>query len=504
MVTNKIGNMIANNKMEKLLYVWMLIIATVTSSCSSDIIEGNVEGNHNDNLKYEVCVTTGCLTRSKSDNKTSWQDGDYIFVSIDASKSNLCKLSFDGRKWNVEALNNAVSWQNSGTLNAVYADEMSITDGEITTFGDILYTKSGSYTKQNGVVRINLDMNQRPVAKIKITGIPDGFWIEGLREYTDLDISTMTWKQTSSNGVNCSESEESNTKCFYGALSSTSGDTKIRLVNSDGLYYEKTFSNKSANAGDYISINSISDWNTNIYNGHDYVDLGLPSGTKWATMNVGATKQTECGMFVAWGEIEGAKQTGKSYEWEGKLDFDSDHYKFYKSFTDKVLVDGFEETRTYKGYTKYVLVSSYGYDGFIDKKNELDKDDDIAHVSWGGGWRIPTALQMEELTKQCTWTYGELDGQKGYKVVGLNNKWIFLPEGGYCQGSKYRYIVSGDELLAGYTGGGPYYVPSKFSGCRYWTRTLYDSSWSYFLAGEGLTAVMGGREKGFNVRPVCY
>lgn len=495
--------MTANNSM-KVLYVWMLIIAIIISACSSDNIEGSVDINNNDKLQYEVKITSDCLSRAKSDNKTSWQDGDIIYVSIDASKSNLCKLSFEDDKWKVENITNSLSWRDSGTLNAVYADKMEIADAAVTTFGDILYTKSGSYTKQNGVVRINLNMNQRPVAKIKITGIHDGFWIEGLREYTNLDISTMTWKQTSSNGLNCSEKEDENTKTFYGTLPTTSGNTKIKLINNDGLYYEKTFSNKSINMGDYICISSLNGWNTNIYNGHDYVDLGLPSGTKWATMNVGATKPTESGVFVAWGELEGARCIGNYYEWEGKLDFETDNYKYYVSTTDINVVDGFEEIRTYSGYTKYVLDSAYGYKGLVDRKDELDIEDDVAHVTWGGGWRIPTVQQMDELIKYCTWSYGKLDGQDGYKVVGANGNWIFLVSGGYCRGKKNRYIVSGDELIAGNVGGGPYYVPSKFPGSCYWSRNLYETSAPYFLSGNSIGMMSGDRYWGMNIRPVCF
>lgn len=498
-----------NNNMKKILYMWVLFAAAIISACSSNNLGENVGVNEDEALKYEINVTTSCLTRSMSDNKISWQDGDFIFVSIDASKSNLCKLSFEGDKWKVENISSPVTWQNSGTLNAVYADKMEISGEEITTFGDILYTKSGSYTKQNGVVRINLDMNQRPVAKIKITGIPDGFWIEGLREYTELDISTMTWKQTSSNGVKCSESEEGNIKTFYGTLPSSSGNTKIKLVNSDGLYFENTFGNKTINMGDYICINSISDWSTNLYNGHDYVDLGLPSGTKWASMNVGANKQTDYGIFVSWGELEGARNIGQPYEWEGKLDFTQETYKYYKSSTEKTIIDGFEETKTYSGYTKYVLKGDgrheYGFKGFIDEKDELDKEDDLAHVSWGGGWRIPTGEQMYELTKYCTWTYGKLDGQNGYKIVGSNGNWIFLPSGGYCHGTKFHYILSGEELMGGYTGGGPYYGPNRDSGCYYWTRTLYkESSYAWDLSGNSLSTWMGYRYYGMNIRPVCY
>lgn len=117
--------------------------------------------------------------------------------------------------------------------------------------------------------------------------------------------------------------------------------------------------------------------------GHDFVDLGLPSGTKWATCNVGATKPEEVGNFYAWGEVE------------PKDNYDCSTYKY-----------GYSECTV----TKYKI----GYNE--DNKRVLDLEDDAAYVNWGGKWRMPTKAQLEELVSQCytvvDWNY------KGTKVLG--------------------------------------------------------------------------------------
>ena len=138
---------------------------------------------------------------------------------------------------------------------------------------------------------------------------------------------------------------------------------------------------------------------------HEYVDLGL--SVKWAICNVGASKPEEYGDYYAWGETE----PKEFYFW--------DTYKF---------CDG-----SYKTLTKYTD-SECGKDGFSDNKSVLDPEDDVAHVKWGGNWRIPTKDELEELRTQCTWTSSTLNGVKGYtvtsKVDGYTDRSIFMPATG--------------------------------------------------------------------------
>lgn len=125
------------------------------------------------------------------------------------------------------------------------------------------------------------------------------------------------------------------------------------------------------------------------HNGHEYVDLGLPSGILWATMNVGASSPTEVGDKFAWGETE------------PKTEFTIDNYS-------RVL------------YQKYEPYSDPSY----DNPTHLEIRDDAANAKWGGQWRMPTRNEVEELTANCTITKGEA----GLTLTSdINGKSIFFP-----------------------------------------------------------------------------
>lgn len=135
---------------------------------------------------------------------------------------------------------------------------------------------------------------------------------------------------------------------------------------------------------------------------HEYVDLALPSGTKWATCNVGANSPEESGDYYAWGEIE----PKDVYEWN--------NYKWC--------------TRSSKNLTKY---NTNSYNGKVDSKTVLDAEDDVAHVKWGGSWRMPSDEELAELVSNCTWTWTTQNGTAGCLVTSkTNSKSIFLPAAG--------------------------------------------------------------------------
>ena len=112
------------------------------------------------------------------------------------------------------------------------------------------------------------------------------------------------------------------------------------------------------------------------YNKHAYVDLGLASGTKWAKMNVGASSETDAGLYFAWGETVG-------YTVEQVSGSTTPHKDF--SWNDYGLTN--DSGSTMSKYT--------GTDG--DGKTVLDAEDDAAHVNMGGDWRMPNRAQCLEL-----------------------------------------------------------------------------------------------------------
>lgn len=134
----------------------------------------------------------------------------------------------------------------------------------------------------------------------------------------------------------------------------------------------------------------------------EYVDLGLPSGVKWATFNVGATQPEEYGDYFAWGETE----PKELYDWST--------YKW---------CDG-----SYNTLTKYNTDSEYGV---VDNKKILESLDDAAYVNWGGNWRMPSVDEWNELLSHCSLKWEERNGVSGVTFVSVQNgNSIFLPAAG--------------------------------------------------------------------------
>ena len=143
--------------------------------------------------------------------------------------------------------------------------------------------------------------------------------------------------------------------------------------------------------------------------GYEYVDLGLPSGLKWATCNVGAANPEDYGGYYAWGETD------------EKDDYSLSTYKWCNG-TDNSM-------------TKYCTDGAFGT---VDNKTILEPEDDVAHVKWGGNWRMPTKAEQDELRDNCTWTWTTLNGVNGCEVTGPNGNSIFLPAAGYRNGTEVR------------------------------------------------------------------
>ena len=177
------------------------------------------------------------------------------------------------------------------------------------------------------------------------------------------------------------------------------------------------------------------------------VDLGLPSGIKWASFNLGASKPEEYGDYYAWGETDPYYSSQNPLIWkEGKeAGYWWPSYKWCN----------YSPSSGFSYYlTKYCTDSSYGYDGFVDGKTVLEPEDDAAHVNLGGEWRMPTDSEWRELIDNCTWTWATKNGVNGRLVIATNGNSIFLPAAGRQYGTSLFDVVSkglywSSSLLAG-------------------------------------------------------
>ena len=192
---------------------------------------------------------------------------------------------------------------------------------------------------------------------------------------------------------------------------------------------------------------------------HAYVDLGLPSGTLWATCNVGANAPEDYGDYIAWGET----QPKETYTWE--------NYQYS---------NGSENT-----LTKYCYDASYGYNGFTDNLTTLQPEDDAATANWGSDWRMPTKAEWQELYNNTTVTWTTQNGVNGRLFTASNGNTLFLPAAGY-RGSSSLY----------YAGSGGYY----------WSSSLYTGNpilaWYLYFSSDGSDVYGGYRDYGRSVRAV--
>ena len=188
---------------------------------------------------------------------------------------------------------------------------------------------------------------------------------------------------------------------------------------------------------------------TNTHNGHEYVDLGLPSGTLWATCNVGATSPEQAGLYFAFGETKGftAEQVKK-----GVRRFNKTSYKA-KKFT-----------------------------------SDITLEEDAAHACMGGNWRMPTKAECQELIDNCdvVWT----DDYNGTGVKGrvftsrVNGNSVFFPAAGYCLNSSVYEVGSYGD---------------------YWSASWLSSvdAWCLFFSSRTQYVDLKFRYYGYSVRGVC-
>ena len=212
----------------------------------------------------------------------------------------------------------------------------------------------------------------------------------------------------------------------------------------------------------FVSCSSDDDDDDNkndvVADNHEYVDLGLPSGTLWATCNVGASKPEDFGDYFAWGETK-TKET-----------FAFENYKWYNANV----------------YTKYCIHSD---EGPIDNKTILDSEDDAATANWGSKWCMPLLKQVEELFngENTTQKWTALNGVNGLLMTSKKNgNTIFFPATGMR--------IDGS-------------LEDEDNTCAYWSRSLQNPESSFAAFGFFFypnASILGGysRRTGFAVRPV--
>ena len=399
--------------------------AAGSASISCTTQDGNKTASCSVTIKNATVSVTGV---SLDKTSLSLEEGKTATLTATVSPSN--------------ATNKAVTWSSSNTSVAT-----------VSTSGVVTAKAAGSATitctTEDGAKKATCAVTVSP-ATISVTGVSLDKTSLGLEEGK---TATLTATVSPSNATNK-------------AVNWSSSNTSVATVSSSGVVTAKaagsaiitcTTEDGAKKATCAVTVTGAT---TGTENGHEWVDLGLPSGTKWATCNIGASRPEGYGDYFAWGEVE----TKISYVWKT-------YAWFHSQYGNSVAV------------TKYHVKSNENPRG--DNKTQLELSDDAAHSNWGGNWRMPTETEMRELLSNCSVYRTEINGISGFLLEStINHETIFLPASGDIYETTHR---------------------ARNSSAYYWSSTLSTIKNAKIIQNNGDKLMIGSGERplGLVIRAVC-
>lgn len=433
--------------MKKYLIVLVGLFLLVVASCNVErpeiIIEQDQTEEHH--LAVNINITRGDIPGTKA-LKQDWEEGDKVYFFFDKETDMECLyLTYKNGSWDpywtkrIYSLEETIAARQSGTMTGLYvfynkstkhgywgdpdyrdvefyADDVNTQQVKAYTW--FLTCIDASYQVVNGVLEANVVLSLPTEYDFVQFYVPSLNAEPGLFTLkTDPVISSVSpYRYHRDNGI-IAEPHPANLMpgypyasgmVFYGVvpanLKDVQSDYTFTLTDtSSDAAFTYSVSSKTLSRGKAINLPNITNWTPVIDDSDSYVDLGLPSGLKWATMNLGANSPDAFGDTYAWGHTT----PGYVGSWSD--------YSFYSSgSTDEDVT-----------FTKYFATGS---DNVI-----LDLEDDAANVQLGGCWRMPSVYEWYELLTYCDIEKETIGYTEGYrvtsKVSGYTGKSIFLPAG---------------------------------------------------------------------------
>lgn len=521
-------------KINKIYSLLTFLLLPLLMACSGEIDEQPQWGAHTRRMVLDgVLQTYGPDTRASS---ITFPKGAVMYLQLGDIRT---VATFDGSEWAL-TLPDGLADDASGTCTAYYFEQASTSFSSVSlTASSVVYKGTGSFS--NSKESLTVSATVRPLlARVHFKGtVGTSISVSGLEYYSAFNTSSHTFT-SNSGSLSLTVQSSGYTPYVYALL----GSSRTLSVSDGTFTFTRSFATSVMRAGEsgYLDIptrsshagwtsdeqtdvtlngneyggdsdwnqpdkeptkdldvsgtdfdgdsnwnqpdkeptNEVdagkedydgdSDWNqSDPYTPHDYVDLGL--SVKWATCNVGADYPEDYGDYFAWGETE----TKSTYDWST--------YKW-------------SSNEDWNGMTKYTYPDGktsgiwYSNGTFVgDNKTNLDPEDDVAHVKWGGSWRMPTLAEQDELrnTNNCTWTWTTQGGKNGYLVTSKQNgNSIFLPASGY------RY----DSYLNAAGSRGYYWSSSLGTGYS-------DNAFILNFSSGDVYSILSLRDYGRSVRPVC-
>ena len=380
-------------------------------------------------------------------------DATYTFT-VSASVALVAKFereenSYNGHEYVDLGLPSGLLWA-TGNVGATAPEEYGnyYAWGEVETKDDYSESTSLTYGMELG------DISGNPTYDVARAKWGEDWRMPTNAEFDEL-LNNCTWEWTTQNEVNGYRVTGSNGNSIFLPAAGSRLGTSLYGGGSLGCYWSSTpYDTNNAYGLYFSSDNHHTSWLNRdggqsvrpvkgeqpVVSAYASVDLGLPSGLKWATCNVGATAPEEYGNHYAWGEIN----TKNNYSASTSL--------------------------------------TYGMElGDISGNPQYD----AATANWGGNWRMPTSAEFEELLSNCTWSWTTRNGVNGYLVTGPNGNSIFLPAAGYRHGSSLGYAGSYGNYWSSTPNGtyNAYYL--------YFSSGIHYTNWYYRDNGRSVRPVKG-------------
>lgn len=359
------------------------IYLAVPHSTQSQIIE--LKGTSNGN--ESVLTFNGEMPKELLTNGEEYEIW-YLGNSMSTSTSYVSKTISDGI---VKEVSGTIGEQNGNISNIGLYHIANITVNAVVDENEILLVPQGKFTSQMAIAYLDLDgvtsLNGNAIVgtdyTLKYNSSIDKFDFV-VTENAEATINTQGAGKNAY--IVLFPNEEKNT--VLRATKNTGAIFGVDFgyeINANKLYYKKGAGGQGAEALPWYKISDGAEGQ------YEYVDLGLPSGIKWATMNIGATSPEQRGDYYAWAEIETkSKYNVSTYQYMG------------------INIGDFSGNATY----------------------------DVATAKWGGRWRMPTDAEMRELINNCDFEHTVLNGEKGFMLTSkINGNTIFFPAAGWKKDS---------------------------------------------------------------------
>lgn len=428
--------------MKFVYFLSFLCCAVLFNSCSTDSSEESSPGSD-----VQELVFTAPDFRYVSENRTSlvstvdgaefkWSEGDTVGIFPNSgnqvafsmkSGAGTKTASFDGGGWSLKSTSTYAAYYplrgdfylDKRAIPLDYTGQTQTGNASTSHLGAYDYMGAIAKTPANGkvtfefqhlgaLVQLNIPLEKAcDLTSMVLHTDESSFVTKG-----SLNLSSSSLKVTATErsedytisleNMSFSATDQTATVSFMLSPVDLSGrEIDVILSCADRTSLKYVFAGENFEAGLAYAITTSS--TSEVHLPAEAVDLGLPSGIKWASYNVGATKPEEYGGYYAWGEIE-----------------EKEEYSL----------------KTYL-YYNYVSGGTYDEQNWVDIGSEISGTEyDVAHVKWGGSWRMPTLTEIRELVENCTWVWTIYNGVNGRKAIGPNGNSLFFPMAGCLYGAE--------------------------------------------------------------------